>query len=488
MVFTEPVFLFLFLPVLLALYGTMSVGGFITSRRALFLEGQNWILLLFSLAFYAYGEQLFVLVMLALITVNYVCGLAIERCRGRSGARLALIISIAFNLTLLASYKYATFAVANLNALFSAMGLPEISIGTVLLPIGISFFTFQAMSYTIDVYRGTAECQKRLSHLALYISLFPQLIAGPIVRYHDISRQLSERVVSSDLFASGVRRFLLGLGKKMILANTMAVPVDRLFSQSDNELTFYAAWLGTLAYAFQIYFDFSGYSDMAIGLGRMFGFRFLENFNFPYISQSITEFWRRWHISLSTWFRDYLYIPLGGNRGTPLRTCGNLVTVFLLCGLWHGASWTFIIWGLYHGAFLILERTGVSQRLQRAPALLRHLYVMLVVLVGWCIFRCESVIQLSAFLTAMTGANGWIADSDRAIFHGLEFWSVLVVCAVLSTPVIKHLRHIKTLAQTTAIRRSLWNAAEFSGLSLIFLFSTVLIAAGTYNPFIYFRF
>src|SRR6185436_9027443 len=309
----------------------------------------------------------------------------------------------AVNLASLAFFKYAGFLAANLNALLGATGLGAVPVPAVVLPIGISFFTFHAISYVVDVYRRDAVAQKGPVEAALYLLLFPQLIAGPIIRYRDIAAQLTARVVDLDGFATGVRRFVVGLGKKMLIANIVAVPADRLFALPAGELTAAHAWLAASCYTLQIYFDFSGYSDMAIGLAQLFGFRFKENFNYPYVSQSIQEFWRRWHISLSAWFRDYLYVPLGGNRVAPGRVYLNLVTVFFLCGLWHGASWTFVVWGLYHGAFLVLERLGLAAWLGRMPRALRHVYALLVVMVGWVFFRAESLSAAAGLLQAMAG-------------------------------------------------------------------------------------
>ena len=346
MVFSEPAFLFWFLPLLL--------GAYFLCPRA----GRNALLLAASLIFYAWGEGGFVLVMLASIGMNYAFGLLIERRVSTHKTCAALWLGIIANLLLLAAYKYTGFVSSNLCGLLRWWGVDTADPLPVHLPIGISFFTFQAMSYLVDVHRRQVPAQRNPLHVALYISMFPQLIAGPIVRYRDIARQIVDRAVTRQGFASGIRRFAIGLGKKVIIANSLAWPADQIFTIPNHELTTAVAWWGVTCYTLQIYFDFSGYSDMAVGLGRMFGFEFMENFNYPYIARSMTDFWRRWHISLSTWFRDYLYIPLGGNRRGRARTLVNLALVFFLCGLWHGASWTFAIWGLYHGLFLILERRG----------------------------------------------------------------------------------------------------------------------------------
>src|SRR3984885_2963708 len=344
MVFCSLIFLFAFLPIVLAGYFLLRT----TFTRNIFL-------LLASLCFYAWGEIRFVWIMLASIVANYVLAMLIEDSKTEDKKKLLLALTVAVNLGILGFFKYSGWIVQNLNNVLTSLNHAPIVFKGVALPLGISFFTFHALSYVIDVYRKQAKAQRNPVNLALYISLFPQLVAGPIIRYHDVCDQLIARTVNVDKFAEGVRRFVTGLGKKMLIANMVAGPADKIFALSATQITPELAWLGALCYTLQIYFDFSGYSDMAIGLGLMFGFRFLENFNFPYVSRSITEFWRRWHISLSTWFRDYLYIPLGGNRVPPWRVYTNLVIVFFLCGLWHGASLNFIIWGLLHGLFLALE-------------------------------------------------------------------------------------------------------------------------------------
>ena len=346
MVFSSPVFLLVFLPA--TLFFTL-----ILPRRF-----QNIMLLIASLFFYAWGGVSFSLIIVSSITINYIVGRQIAKREGKKGAKNALILGLVLNLLLLGIFKYANFIIDNLNVVFDWIHLEPVKMNSIYLPIGISFFTFQAISYIVDVYKKKTPAQKNLIDLALYISLFPQLIAGPIVRYHDIAKQLRNRIPGIKKFASGVERFILGLAKKVLIANTFALVADKIFALEIAEMSTSMAWLGAVAYTFQIYFDFSGYSDMAIGLGRMFGFEILENFNFPYISKSIREFWRRWHISLSNWFRDYLYIPLGGNRKTQGRVFLNLLIVFFLTGFWHGAAWNFVIWGLFHGLFLVIERVG----------------------------------------------------------------------------------------------------------------------------------
>ncbi|NER37289.1 MAG: MBOAT family protein [Oscillatoria sp. SIO1A7] len=496
MVFSSTVFLFLFLPIVLVLY--LLVPG---------TQGRNLLLLAASLFFYAWGESIFVGVMLLSIALNYALGLLLEIPSNKpSDRRAILVIAIALNLGLLAYFKYGNFFVANFNRLVIHLaGLPiapaPIEIAPIHLPIGISFFTFQALSYIIDVYRQKIAAGKNLLNVALYIAFFPQLIAGPIVRYRDIEAGLQKRAITVENFASGVRRFILGLGKKMLIANTLAEPADAIFALPPGELTAGLAWLGISCYTLQIYFDFSGYSDMAIALGKMFGFQFPENFNYPYISRSIREFWRRWHISLSTWFRDYLYIPLGGNRYSSLRTSLNLGTVFVLCGLWHGASWTFIIWGLFHGFFIAIERllppTGLAEK-KFWP--LQHCYLLLVVMVGWIFFRAETLADAIAFLQAAVGlgsesfgSESFGSEYQMTAYFNSEILVTMVVGAIASLPVLPMLR--KSYQQWTAtwLGRSVLGAIAISGielsaLTLIFLACAAKLAAGTYNPFIYFRF
>ena len=354
---------------------------------------RNAFLLAASLLFYFWGEGAYTLVMLLYIVVNYGCALSIEKFRKAEGAgqsagraRRVLILAVSFNLLFLIFFKYTNFVCANAAPVFIWLGHP-LTLGQIHLPIGISFFAFQAISYVIDVYRGDVPASKRLLDFATYKSFFPQLIAGPIVRYRDVAQQVKNRVVTLEGFHSGLARFIVGLGKKVIVANTVATAADRIFEIPVSGLTWPVAGLGIICYTLQIYYDFSGYSDMAIGMGRMFGFTFLENFNYPYAALSIRSFWRRWHISLSTWFRDYLFIPLGGSRASRWRVHANLLAVFLLCGLWHGAGWTFIVWGLWHGCFLVLERTCFSTLLDKAWRPLRHCYAMTVVAIGWIFFR-----------------------------------------------------------------------------------------------------
>jgi alginate O-acetyltransferase complex protein AlgI len=485
MVFSSPIFLFVFLPLCLALY--------LVTPRCL----RNTLLLGASLLFYAWGEKAYVLVLIGSVIANYWLGRWVEALDGRRAARWALAVAVLFNVGLLAVFKYANFLVDNLNPLLGRLHLHPIALGPIHLPLGISFFTFHALSYVIDIFRRDARAMKHPVDYALYISFFPQSIAGPIVRYHDVAPQFRDRRLTLDLFASGAQRFVLGLGKKMLLANALAGPADTVFSLPTGSLTPALAWLGVACYTLQIYFDFSGYSDMAIGLARMFGFQFLENFNYPYVARSVTDFWRRWHISLSNWYRDYLYIPLGGNRRAPARVYANLVIVFLLCGLWHGASWTFILWGLFHGAFLVLERLGLGRRLAALPRPVQHLYTLLTVMVGWVFFRARTFAQAVAFLKLMTGlAHRTNYEYYPVLDLNADVIVALLVGVVAATPVLPW---AGALLDRAAGSRRLGTASAFAlrfgfdslavgGLGLVLLASAMQLASGTYNPFIYFRF
>ncbi|NQU39079.1 MAG: MBOAT family protein [Lentisphaerae bacterium] len=483
MVFSSPLFLFLFLPVVLLVY----VG--LVNRRA-----QNLWLLVASLLFYAWGEQGFVLVMLASIVFNYAMGLLVAGTRQRPWVcRCGLILAVAGNLGMLGFYKYAGFLVDNTNALLAGAGLTLVPSLSVHLPIGISFFTFQALSYVIDVYRQEVVARRNPLDVGLYISMFPQLIAGPIVRYRDVAAEIERRLYSLDGFVSGIRMFTVGLGKKMILANTFSRVADGVFAMPTGEVPAAAAWTGLVAYTLQIYFDFAGYSDMAIGLGRMLGFHFPINFNYPYISRSIRDFWQRWHISLSSWLRDYLYIPLGGSRRSRVRTYLNLVVVFLLCGLWHGASWNFAVWGLFHGGFLVLERAMRPPRPVHLPGAIRHMYVLLVVMVGWVFFRTETLADALRFLTGMVGAHGW----SSAAYPARLWWDTpTLICLAVAIPACTPL-FVRLRFQSQTMRAGHWaerlvplarRIAECGGLLVIWGLSAMLLAKGTHNPFIYFRF
>lgn len=477
MLFSSPIFVFIFLPITLALY-------FFTPNRY-----KNLLLLLVSLIFYAWGEVVYILLMLLSISANFGFGLAIDRSRLSKSPKLWLVLGVSFNLLLLIVFKYANFLVDNINFVLLNFSLPTVAMDEVQLPLGISFFTFQAMSYIIDVYRGDAEVQRRFSNIALYIALFPQLVAGPIVRYHDVAQQIVSRRIDSALVVSGIRRFSMGLAKKMLIANPLGQVADVIFSLPENELGVALVWLGVLCYALQIYFDFSGYSDMAIGLGRMFGFRFLENFNYPYIAQSLQDFWRRWHISLSRWFRDYLYIPLGGNREGSARTFINLFLVFFLCGLWHGASWNFVVWGMIHGFFLVLERAGLDQLLTRLWPVFRHAYTLLVVCVAWVFFRAEELPYALSYISAMFGfADRGVAFGQLSpLLYEPDLLVALIVGVVLATPIYPWFSRTFVIPRTTGLP-VLYFVAQFSLISAALALSFLAIASTTYNPFIYFRF
>lgn len=476
MVFSSPIFLFLFLPTVLGLY-------FASPKRA-----HNSILLVASLLFYAWGEPRFIAVMLASVLGNYILAMLVEAAKPGFRRHLAIGATVFLNLGLLGFYKYANFVVENVNFLRGLVfpASTPYPLVPIELPLGISFFTFHALSYVLDVYRGDARAQRQPFTLALYIAFFPQLVAGPIVRYHEISDQLFDRRSSVPTFAAGAERFMLGLAKKMLIANVVAVPADALFTLDPTKLTTAGAWLGIVCYSLQIYFDFSGYSDMAIGLAALFGFRFPENFNYPYISQSLTEFWRRWHMSLSRWFRDYVYIPLGGNRGSTYRTYFNLITIFFLCGLWHGASWVFVVWGLYHGSFLVFERMGLGTKLTSLPRVLRHAYAILVFMIGWVFFRSTTLGQATAFLGAMAG-RGSAAQLDLNLYVNKEVMLAIVVGLVASTPVVPFSRQKLAAMPNGPLTRGA-GVLRVGAFVTCFLFSAMRLSAGTYNPFIYFRF
>ncbi|MDT5060997.1 MAG: alginate O-acetyltransferase complex protein AlgI [Acidobacteriota bacterium] len=481
MLFTEPLFLFLFLPVLLGVY--------FTSPRFV----RNWVLLGASLFFYASGEKKYVVVLLVSILLNYVAGLLIDRASEMKRRRLILSLGMTGNLLLLGLFKYVGFLVANLNHLAAALNLKPLPVPTLHLPIGISFFIFMGMSYLIDVYWRQIKAERKLNIFSLYITLFPHLIAGPIVRYTDIAKELVSRRNTRLQFAEGIKRFVIGLGKKILIANTLALTVDSIFKVPLGQLTPSVAWLGVISYTLQIYFDFSGYSDMAIGLALMFGFHFPENFNYPYIAESITDFWKRWHITLTTWFRDYLFFPLF--RRSVWRTYLNVLIVFFLCGLWHGASWNFVIWGLVHGMFLVVERMGLLSWMSGRKKVFRHLYAMLAIMVGWVFFRAETFSQAFAFLKAMTGImHGGEIEYNLSLYLNSELLLALIAGILCSMPLIPLLRRwqerfMNGLKGATKIPFELCiQLVNLVALVMIFLASIAFSAAGTYSPFIYFRF
>ncbi len=471
MVFSSLLFLFRFLPIVMLLY-------FVLPKKF-----RNALLFIASLIFYAWGEPIYVTLMIFSTVVDYTHGMMVDRFKRKNNmraARIAVASSMIINLSLLGFFKYSDFLITNINGIFGT----EIGLLNLALPIGISFYTFQTMSYTIDVYRGDAEIQRNIISFGAYVALFPQLIAGPIVQFKTIAEQLDHRRENFDDFASGVSRFMTGLGKKVLLANNAGIIWDTVLAYDLDNLPVLTAWIGILAYSFQIYFDFSGYSDMAIGLGRMLGFKFLENFNYPYISKSITEFWRRWHISLGTWFRDYVYIPLGGNRKGPAKHIRNICIVWLLTGIWHGANWNFIIWGVYFGILLLIEKFFLAKILQKLPTAISHVYTLFLVVISWAIFAIEDMSKIGKYLGAMFGAGGSLADTNS--FYLLISNAILfIILAVASTPAPKAIAEklITKLGDrpTNAIVKNAFFA-------VILLLSTAYIVDASYNPFLYFRF
>jgi alginate O-acetyltransferase complex protein AlgI len=466
--------------------------------KRMFLSASNTFILASSLLFYFWGEAWLVLVMLTSTVIDYFCGLAIGKSSNIKYRKVFLAISITANLSLLAFFKYFGFGLDSYNLLVDSLGLTNLGAANFLeiaLPLGISFYTFQSMSYTIDVYRRDVEPTRNFFGFACFVTMFPQLVAGPIVRYRDVATQIVDRTINRDLFTSGFLRFIIGLGKKVLIANALAAPADKIFAIPTEQLTPGLAWLGIACYTLQIYFDFSGYSDMAIGLGRMLGFTFPENFNYPYFSKSIQEFWRRWHISLSSWFRDYLYIPLGGGRGNPIRVYFNLVAVFFLCGLWHGASWTFVVWGLYHGAFLVVERLGFAKWLEQRWLPMRHLYVLLAAIGGWVMFRAETFEQALTFYLALLGyASGDAIQFNVQMYLSNDVMFALFWGALFSWPLVPWLKVWRVKTHTALpVSKGLAFHFAYSGMKIGFILSVALLSAmsissGAYNPFIYFRF
>lgn len=466
MVFSSTIFLCVYLPLVL-------LGYYICPKK-----GRNLFLLIVSLVFYAWGEPKYVFLMIFSILVNYIFGRLMDKNRGRQKRmKLMLVLSVVIDLGLLSVFKYTDFIITNVNAIFgSSFDLLKIA-----LPIGISFYTFQAMSYTIDVYRNDVRVQKNLIDFGMYITMFPQLIAGPIVRYADVQDQLAERSVTTADFSEGVMRFVVGLGKKVLLANQMGAVWSEIYALG-GDVSALMAWTGAIAYTFQIYFDFSGYSDMAIGLGRMFGFKFPENFRYPYQSVSITDFWRRWHITLSTWFKEYLYIPLGGNRCGLARQALNLLIVWSLTGFWHGAGWNFVMWGLYYFVILFIEKLFLLKALDKLPKLFRHVYALLLIVIGWVIFASDDVSVLLPYLGSMFGANGAVGGMD--VYTLFTKAVLLIICCVASTELPKRLFLSATGAMNEKAAFTIKSVMTIALLAL----SMILLIGDSYNPFLYFRF
>lgn len=466
MVFSSSVFLIVFLPITLLAY-------FIVPAR--FIKARNSVLLAASLVFYGWGEPKYILIMIFSIVFNYVCGLA----AGKNRSKAVLILCVVGNLALLGYFKYTDFVLETVNRLAEAgLALPGIA-----LPIGISFYTFQTMSYVIDVYRGKVEAQRDIITFGTYVTLFPQLIAGPIVRYSDVAVMLVGRKTNLEQIAEGVRRFITGFGKKVLLANQIYVVWMELSAMENLSVS--AAWLGAVAFTFQIYFDFSGYSDMAIGLGKIFGFDYLENFNYPYISRSITEFWRRWHMSLSSWFKEYVYIPLGGNRKGLSRQLINISIVWILTGLWHGASWNFVMWGVYYGIILIIEKLGLLKVLKKCPAVVGHIYSLILIVIGWVIFAVDDMGKVAAYLGMMLGSSQIFIDDAFVYFFESRIW-LLIACVIGSTPLPKIVCSI--IAEKLEDREVLLGTIETVLFMGIFALSMAFLVSGSYNPFLYFRF
>lgn len=466
MVFSSTIFLCVYLPLVL-------LGYYICPKK-----GKNLFLLIVSLIFYAWGEPKYVFLMIFSILVNYVFGLLMDKHReNKKRLKLLLVISVIIDLGLLSVFKYTDFIITNINSVFGA-GFDLLNIA---LPIGISFYTFQAMSYTIDVYRDDVRVQRNLIDFGMYITMFPQLIAGPIVRYSDVQDQLAERNVTTADFSEGIMRFVVGLGKKVLLANQMGAVWTQIYALG-GDISALMAWTGAAAYTFQIYFDFSGYSDMAIGLGRMFGFKFPENFRYPYESVSITDFWRRWHITLSTWFKEYLYIPLGGNRRGLARQALNLLIVWTLTGFWHGAGWNFVMWGLYYFAILFIEKLFLLKALDKLPRLFRHAYALLLIVIGWVIFASDDVSVMLPYLSSMFGANGALGGMD--VYTLLTRAALMVICCVASTELPKRLF---VTAAGKMNEKAAFTVKSVLTLALLAL-SVVFLIGDSYNPFLYFRF
>lgn len=468
MLFSSMTFLFVFMPLVMAVY-------FLSKK-----EIRNYVLLIASIIFYAWGEPRYLAIMIITILVNYAGAILLDK-HYSSRQRLWIVsLTVVLDLSFLFYFKYFNFVVDNINGVLAT----DFQLLDVIMPIGISFYTFQAMSYLIDVYRREVPAQKDVYKLALYIVLFPQLVAGPIVKYHDVCEQIDNRTIEFKNVIIGFKRFITGLAKKVLIANTLAEVVDKIFAQAPENLTTGVSWLGAVAYCLQLYYDFSGYSDMAIGLGLMFGFRFLENFNYPYISKSITEFWRRWHISLATWFKLYLYIPLGGNRKGAVRTYWNLFAVFLVTGIWHGAAWSYVAWGIWNGIFIVIERffgldKDKNDRWYVSAA--KHVYAFFAIVWGMIIFRAESLSYAYEYICRMLhiDVTKHLPDYDYGVNN--KFAIMLIVGLICAMPVCRNLIYIKYEHKVQRTLVNIW-------LFLLFFWSTISLAASTYNPFIYFRF
>ena len=467
MVFSSLTFLYFFLPIILALY-------FAVPKKA-----KNIVLFISGFIFYAWGEPFYIIIMIISTLIDYTAGRLMDKFDDREKMRTVfLLVSVIMNLSLLAVFKYSSFFITNINLLFrTSFTDPQLP-----LPIGISFYTFQSMSYTIDLYMRNIKVQKNIINFTSYVTLFPQLVAGPIVRYEDVANEIDHRTITTSKIAEGIGIFVKGLGKKVILANNIGLVWAQVKAMGYDNISVATAWIGILAFTFQIYYDFSGYSDMAIGLGKMFGFNFPQNFNYPYVSKSISEFWRRWHITLGTWFRSYVYIPLGGNRKGLSRTIINLLIVWTLTGFWHGASWNFVFWGLYFGILIIIERLGWGKVLAKLPAIVSRLYTFILVVIGWVFFDIDGMKPAFNYLKAMFGANGVVIDSTAKYLMGTSLL-IFVICIIASTEIIK-----KIYTKLNSLDGNVIQYAMPVFQLIIMLISTAFLVNATYNPFIYFRF
>ena len=461
MVFSSLLFLFIFLPIFLMIY-------YVTPRGL-----RNFILFIASLIFYAWGEPVYVLIMIFSTLLDYTVGRVIDRYRTHKLIpKIALAVSVCGNLGMLGFFKYADFFIENVN---NFLGL-DINLLKIALPIGISFYTFQTMSYTIDLYREKIRVQKNIISFGAYVAMFPQLIAGPIVTYQTVEKELGERTETIEQFSEGVMRFIEGLAKKVLLANNIGLAWETMKAVPEGSLTLVGAWFGIIAFALQLYFDFSGYSDMAIGLGKMMGFKFPENFNYPYLSKSVTEFWRRWHMTLGSWFREYLYIPLGGNRVSKLKFYRNLMIVWFLTGFWHGAGWNFVLWGLFFGVLIIVERMGLLKALEKCPAFISHIYLLFVIMISWVLFSLESGSQIMMYLKAMFGIGEGGLISTETLYNLSNYGLTLLIGVVFATPLMNRLKE----------RLKPWMLYVFYVVMLVL--STAYLVDSTFNPFLYFRF
>ena len=472
--FSSIPFIFYFFPVVFILY--------MLAEKTNSIKIKNAVVLIASVVFYAWGGVRYLLLLFCLIIVNYLCGMAIgdaDSSRAPSKRRILLILALLVDVLNLIAFKYLSFLVSSVEGIVTKISGVEttFALPQLALPIGISFFTFQIMSYVIDVYKGQVKPQKNILKCALYVMMFPRMMAGPIVRYNDVNREIEDRHATPEMIELGIKRFIMGFAKKVFLANAMGEMADAVFSLNGGFNSAYA-WLGALSYTLQIYYDFSGYSDMAIGLGQIFGFHFNENFNYPYISTSIQEFWRRWHISLSTWFRDYVYIPLGGNRKGKTRTYVNLWIVFLLTGIWHGAAWQFIVWGLYHGLFMFIERLGFGKLLKRIPKAIGHIYALVVVIVGWVFFRADNISIAINYIRNMF-AFKFENFAVESVVLKLNTWYcfMLLVAIVLACPIYKKLAECK-----------IPKVISYSGYLVLFALGIIYLSGLSYNPFIYVKF